>query len=233
MVAQGPLEAFVMVQIHAGQPARHRCVPGREATKQEMKTSRARRLFANLALLVLSFAAIGRAGAADFTVTAPEFAFIINGSNSPVLYLVRGRTYTFAVETTCDFHAFRINSPGVSNNVICSGVLAYTVPTNAANYYYDCFYHGQSMRGEIVTVESATPLPEVRIVSYVFTNTLVLRSTGTNTLNIFPEYKTDLNQSNWLALTVLTNRFLNGTNETIVSRPAGTNVFIRLRETVP
>ena len=172
------------------------------------------------------------AAAADFTVRTPGFAFTINGVNSPTLTLVRGRTYTFDVDTICGFHPFRVNSPGVDTSSLCFGLLTYVVPTNAANYYYDCTVHGQSLRGEILTVEGSS-LPLVRIVSYQFNSNIVLRSTGTNNLAIFPEYKTNLNQTNWFALTVQTNRFLNGTNETVCGRPPGSNVFIRLRETAP
>jgi hypothetical protein len=170
--------------------------------------------------------------AADFIVRTPGFAFTINNVNSPALTLVRGRTYTFDVNTACGFHPFRVNSPGVDTNNMCFGLLTYVVPTNNANYFYDCTIHGQALRGEIVTVEPP-PLPVVRIVGFDFTSNIVLRSTGTNTFSIFPEYKTNLNMTNWFALTVQTNRFLNGTNETICGRPAGNNLFIRLREVGP
>ena len=197
-------------------------------TRHNMKSLSVRLLF-KLAVLLVPLAA---APAADFTVRTPTFAFTINNVVSPTLTLVRGRTYTFDVDTICGFHPFRVNSPGVDASSLCFGLLTYVVPTNAANYYYDCSVHGQSLRGEILTV-APPPLPLVRIVSFNFTSNLVLRSTGTNNLTIFPEYKTNLNQTNWFALTVQTNRFLNGTNETICGRPPGSNVFIRLREVVP
>lgn len=202
-----------------------------------MKNSFARPLFklapATFAWL-LGLLLAAHAAAADFTVRTPTpaFFFVINGVTNATLTLVRGRTYTFDVDTICGFHPFRVNSPGVDTSSLCFGLLTYVVPTNAANYYYDCTVHGQSLRGEILTVEGSS-LPLVRIVSYQFNSNIVLRSTGTNNLAIFPEYKTNLNQTNWFALTVQTNRFLNGTNETVCGRPPGSNVFIRLRETVP
>src|SRR5881396_722690 len=74
--------------------------------------------------------------AADFTVTTPnaQFAFKINGVDHPTLTLVRGRTYSFAVNTTVGFHPFHIESAGVMNNDISTGTMTYTVPTNDANY---------------------------------------------------------------------------------------------------
>jgi hypothetical protein len=58
---------------------------------------------------------------------------------------------------------------------------------------------------------------------------IVLTSTGTNTWTVSPEFNTNLMATNWFALKVQTNRFLNGTNEVICGRPPGSEVFIRLR----
>jgi hypothetical protein len=163
----------------------------------------------------------------DFTVRTPDaqFAFQINGVNSPTLTLIRGRTYTFDVQTTAGFHPFHIASPGVDVNDIDSGTITYTVPTNAVNYFYNCKVHGDLMRGEIVT----TAPPTFRILSLAVSSNIVLTSTGTNTWTVNPEFNTNLLTTNWFALTVQTNRFLNGTNEVICGRPPGSNVFIRLR----
>src|SRR5438552_947200 len=64
---------------------------------------------ATLLVLALSVAA---ASAADFSVRTPnaQFAFQINGVDSPTLTLVRGQTYTFDVQTTVAFHPFHIES---------------------------------------------------------------------------------------------------------------------------
>ena len=99
--------------------------------------------------------------AADFTVTTPgsQFAFRINNEDSPTLLLLRGQTYTFDVTTTAGFHPFVVNSPGVVNNNISSGTLTYNVPTNAANYYYNCGFHGDLMRGEILTGDFLVTTP--------------------------------------------------------------------------
>ena len=171
--------------------------------------------------------------AQDFTVTTPgaQFAFQINGVNSPTLTLVRGQTYTFAVNTTDFFHPFHIESPGVVNNDITSGTITYTVPTNAANYFYDCTVHFTQMRGQIMTVAPPTPPPPptIQIVSISVGTNIMLTSTGTNTWSVLPEYTTNVTSTNWFALTVQTNRFANGINETICGKPPGDEVLIRIR----
>jgi plastocyanin len=171
------------------------------------------------------------ASGADFTVTTPnaQFSFRINGVDSPTLTLVRGRTYTFEIATTPGFHPFRIRSTGVVNNNISSGTVTYTVPLDAANYTYDCTLHGASMQGQILTIDPPTP-PVIRILGLSFElDRIVVRSLGTNSWTVNPEYSTNLSSTNWFALTVQTNRFANGTNETYCGRPQGDNVFIRIR----
>lgn len=168
---------------------------------------------------------------ADFNVTSPGSSFTINGAlNNPTLTLVRGRTYTFAVSTAAN-HPFQIMSPGTSvGNNTSSGTITYTVATNApatSSPGYRCSVHG--FNGTILAIDPPPP-PTVRIVGYTFGSNIILRSTGTNNYTIIPEFSTNLNNTNWFALTVQSNRFTNGTNETICGRPPGTNVFIRIRE---
>src|SRR5260370_42560658 len=80
--------------------------------------------------------------AADFSVTSPGFFYAINGNQpNPTITLVRGRTYTFAVNSS-SIHPFLINSPGVQNNNISQGNITYTVPTVASKYNYFCSIHG-------------------------------------------------------------------------------------------
>jgi len=163
--------------------------------------------------------------AADFSVTSPGSYYAISGSQpNPTLTLFRGEIYTFAI-TTGPTHPFRINSPAgtTTNNNISSGTITFRVPTNAANYSYVCSIHG--FGGTILTV----PRPTVRITKMDVGTNIVLRSTGTNNWILTPQFSTNLGSTNWFALTVQTNRFLNGTNETFCGRPPGTNVFIRVR----
>ena len=171
-------------------------------------------------------------GAADFNIAAPGFFFTTNGTavQNPTITLVRGRTYTFLVSTP-SFHPFQILSSGLTtNNNISSGTITYVVPTNApatTSPGYRCSIHNFS--GTILTIDPPTP-PTPQIVSYSFGPTLILRSApATNTFTVIPEFKTNLNFTNWVALTVLSNRFSNGTNETFCGQPAGTNLFIRVR----
>jgi hypothetical protein len=168
----------------------------------------------------------------DFIVTTPndQFQFNINGTNSPNLTLVRGQTYKFSVRTSPGFHPFHIESSGVDTNDIDIGVITYTVPMDDTNYYYNCFFHGDQMRGEIFTVPPSSPTPPtITILSLVVSNNLVLTSTGTNNWSVNPEFSTNVSSGNWFALTVQTNRFSNGTNETICGKPPGDAVFIRIR----
>ena len=159
-----------------------------------------------------------RVSAADFTVTTPSAYpafFSINasaGSSSPTLTLVRGQTYTFSVNTLPGpyGHPFFINSPGVVNNNISLGTITYTVPTVASNYNYLCPIHLFGAR--ILTVDP--PAPTIRIVNLSVGTDIVLKSTGTNNWTLTPQYSTNLGTTNWFALTVHSNRFNNGTNET-------------------
>jgi len=166
--------------------------------------------------------------AADFTVTSPGFFYAINGNQpNPTLTLVRGQTYTFAINTD-SIHPFEILSPGVLNNNISQGIITYTVPTVASNYNYICSIH--LFGAQIITVApTPPPPPTIRILSLAVSSNVVLRSTGTNGWSVNPEFSTNLTTTNWFALSVLSNNFQKGINETICGRPPGTNVFIRIR----
>ena len=169
-----------------------------------------------------------RVVASDFSVTTPggAFAYTINGAGSnPTLTLIRGATYTFAVNSD-SFHPFQVLSGGAVNNNTSSGTVTYTVPNVASNYIYWCSIH--HFGGTIVTVAPPAP-PAIKILSLLVNSNLTLRSTGTNTWSVIPEYKTNLSTTNWFALTVQTNRFLTGTNETICGKPPGSPILIRIR----
>ena len=167
---------------------------------------------------------VGPGFAADFTVNSPGSFYSINGmSPNPTITVVRGELYTFSVATSST-HPFRLlNTTGVTNNNISSGTISWRVPTNAMDYRYECSLHHFS--GAILTI----PPPTVRIVGLGVGANLVVRSTGTNNWTLTPQFSTNLGTSNWSALTVQSNRFLNGTNETFCGRPPGTNVFIRIK----
>jgi hypothetical protein len=142
-----------------------------------------------------------------------------------VLTVERGKTYTFDINTAVG-HPFQIRSAGVSNNNISSGTITWMVPLAETNYHYRCSIHG--FGNQITTVPSAPP-PTIRIVSFSISTNITLFSTGTDTWSVLPEFNTNLAVTNWYALTVQTNRFSSGTNETICGRPPGDQIFIRVR----
>lgn len=169
---------------------------------------------------------LARASAADFAVTmAGGSAYAFNGTGSnPTITLIRGQTYTFSVSTP-GIHPFRIVNPpagSTTGNDTSSGTITFRVPTNAVNYTYDCSIH--RFGGQIVTI----PPPTIRIVELLDGESVVVKSTGTNNWILAPQYSTNLSTTNWYALTVQSNRFVNGTNETFCGRPPGTNVFFRV-----
>lgn len=189
-----------------------------------------------ISLTLVGFGVIGRA--ADFNITSPGFFFSINGTNSsgnPTLVLVRGRTYTFSLGTS-GIHPFRIATtvggatpPGVTgNNGSSTGTITFAVPINATDCVYYCTVHFFS--GSIVMVDPPPP-PTINIVGLKVGTNLTVTSTlaSTNGWTITPEFSTNLLGSNWAALTVQSNKFVNGTNEAICGRPGATNVFVRIR----
>ena len=188
--------------------------------------------FAGVWVVVCLFMGYERVSAADFTVTSPGALYQINNVQpNPTLTLVRGETYTFAVNTTPGpfGHPFQILSPAgtpavtATNNNITLGTITFRVPTNAVNYSYRCSIH-TFITGQIVTI----PPPTFRIVNLNVGQNVVLKTTGTN-WNLTPQYSTNLGGTNWFALTVQSNRYINGTNETFCGRPPVSNAFIRVR----
>jgi hypothetical protein len=175
--------------------------------------------------LLWLFVGVQEIAAADFNITSPGYYYAINGTSpNPMLTLVRGETYTFSIATS-SLHPFRINSPAetTTGNNTSSGTITFKVPTNEVNYSYQCSIH--LFGNTILTI----PPPSIRIVKMDLGANLVLRSTGTNNWTLKPQFSTNLGRTNWFALTVQSNRFSNGTNETFCGRPAGSNVFIRIR----
>ncbi len=177
--------------------------------------------------------------AADFTVTTPndQFAFNINGvSPNPDITLVRGKKYTFAVDTS-GFHPFAFSyqqngapttetPAGVTNNNINSGTITFDVPMDATNCVYYCVVH--FFMGNVIIVDPPAS-PRFEILGLNMGASLVVTSTGTNNWTPFPEFSTNLSGTNWYSLTVQSNRFADGTNETFCGRPPGDAVFIRIR----
>jgi alpha-tubulin suppressor-like RCC1 family protein len=116
----------------------------------------------------LSSAVAASASAQDFNVTAPTFAYTINGAVNPPLTLERGRTYRFAINVASN-HPFYIQSQsggtwsdynsGVTGNGITNGTLTFAVPSNAPNQLrYICGFHA-SMTNTITVTSPALKSP--------------------------------------------------------------------------
>lgn len=180
------------------------------------------------------------------TVTAADFSVVNNGSGSysinslsnPGLTLHRGTTYTFQINA--NNHPFWIKTvqgngnrngyaAGVANNGVQVGILTLVLPTNApSTLYYNC-ENDTPMTGVITVINPPVP-PAPRILDLAVGTNLNLRFIGSNTFSYFPEYKTNLANTNWFALTVTkTNATQNGTNDVICGKPPGNTVFIRIR----
>jgi hypothetical protein len=194
------------------------------------------KLSAWLGVFILSGAVVR---ATDFTVTASgTSAYVIGGVNNPGLTLQRGKTYTFAINSG-GAHPFWIKTiqgsgsgngynAGVATNGLTSGTLTLVLPTNAPNtLFYNCGNHSP-MTGTISIINPPTP-PAFALGGLTVSNRVVLRHAGTNTFTYTPEFTTNLITTNWFALTVQSNRFLNGTNEIFCGLPSGSNVFFRVR----
>jgi len=87
--------------------------------------------------------------AADFSITSPGFHYNVNGTEpNPTLFLVRGQTYTFDINTDpshpvqiSDANGFAYND-GVDNNNIFDGVITFTVPMSGpSTLAYLCSIH--------------------------------------------------------------------------------------------
>jgi hypothetical protein len=183
--------------------------------------------------------------AADFNVTTPnnQFSYLINGmNNNPTITLVRGSTYTFAINTAGD-HPFAIATqvnqgapPGVSGaNGSSSGTITFKVPANAPDCIYYCTIHKFSgnihMINPVTTPPPPASPPTVNIVGITVGQNILLKTAQatTNGFQFIPEANANLASTNWFALTVQSNRFSNGTNEIFCGKPEGTNLFLRVR----
>lgn len=184
---------------------------------------------------------------ADFNVTAAfaDSFYRFNGSgiDNPAITLTCGLTYTFDIDTT-SAHPFQIvldnntgesYDDGVVNNNISSGRITFTVPTNApSTLYYICSAHGFGGTINIVN-PPPPPLANVRVFSIsIGSNSVTLKSKGTNGWITVPEFSSNLLSDSWAAVPNFTNVFANGTNTTSFNRLepiCGPNVFLRIRNT--
>lgn len=193
-----------------------------------------------LAALTLGFGLTRHSLAAppDFIIETPgsQFNYRVNGvDGNPTITLLRGHTYTFLVTNTASFHPvffgdspFGNPLPGVTGDDTSHGLITYEVPADALDGVYYCGFHG--FNGQLKVVDPVT-VPDIQIVGLTVDTNLTLTSavSTTNGWSFIPEFKTNVVATNWFALTVQTNRFLDGTNEAICGKPFGDTIFIRLR----
>lgn len=102
-----------------------------------------------------------------FNVTAITGAYVVNGTNDPILSMYRGQTYTFNINagghpfyiqtTSAPYNSGNVYNNGVTGNGTQNGTLTFVVPVNAPNtLYYVCQYHS-SMGNQINITDDPNP----------------------------------------------------------------------------
>jgi len=191
----------------------------------------------------------------NFTVTTPgsEFEFVVNGVSSGQaaqdanvddslnFTLNAGATYIFSMNTAsvhpvdiCTNSTTASHYKGASAQATSSGTVTVTIPPT--NYpptlYYICNIH--TFYG-VITVAPPKPPPAATILkTSVSTNIVLTFSGGTNTIQLIPQYRSNLVSGAWLAVPGYTNTFSgNGTNTSSFSRLdaiCGPTVFLRISQ---
>jgi hypothetical protein len=189
-------------------------------------------------------------------VTTPgeEYEFVVNGAssggtpqyanvdNSLNFSLNAGAKYIFSMNTSSEHPVDICTQPnvssyysGASSQIVNSGTVTLTIP--ATNYpktlYYICDNH---MFYGIITVNPPQPPPSATIVNASVTTDIVLTfSGGTNTIQLTPQFNSNLVSGAWLPVPKYTNNYSgNGTNTTSFERLdaiCGPNVFLRISQT--
>ena len=152
-----------------------------------------------------------------------------------------GATYIFSMNTASIHPVDICTNPdttsfysGASAQTIHSGSVTLTIP--ATNYpttlYYICDNH---LFYGIITVAPPQPPPSAVILQSSVTSNIVLTfSGGTNTIQLTPQFSSNLFNGPWLPVPAYTNTFSgNGTNTTSFSRLdaiCGPDVFLRISQ---
>jgi hypothetical protein len=191
----------------------------------------------------------------NYTVTTPgnNFEFSVNGASSGQtaqdanvddslnFTLNAGATYIFSMNTAsihpvdiCTNSNTSSHYVGASAQAVSSGTVTVTIP--ATNYpttlYYICNIH--TFYG-IITVNPPQPPPTANILNTSVTTNIVLTfSGGTNTIQLIPQFSSNLVSGAWLPVPSYTNTFSgNGTNTTSFNRLdaiCGPDVFLRISQ---
>lgn len=191
----------------------------------------------------------------NYTVTTPgsEFEFVVNDQSSgqPPQFanvddslnftLNAGATYIFNMNTAsihpvdiCTNSNTSAHYVGASAQAVSSGIITVTIPaTNyPTNLYYICNFH--TFYG-IITVAPPIPPPTATILQTSVTTNIVLTfSGGTNTIQLIPQFRSNLVSGAWLPVPGYTNTFSgNGTNTTSFERLdaiCGPAVYLRISQ---
>lgn len=171
-------------------------------------------------------------------VNSGASAYVINGVSNPDLFLVKGFTYTFNINASG--HPFWIKTiqgagtdnafnDGVTGNGTSLGTVQFSVPTNApSQLFYNCQFHSP-MTGTL----NITNPPVVRVTGIAVDNQINLISTGTDSLNLYVDSRTNLVAGIWDAVDIASNIYLQGTNTTFINPPTKPAEFFRVRQALP
>jgi hypothetical protein len=191
----------------------------------------------------------------NYSVTTPgnEFEFVVNGASSGKtaqdantndslnFSLDAGATYIFSMNTAsihpvdiCTAPNTSSHYSGASSQAVSSGTVTLTIPATGypTNLYYICNIH--TFYG-IITVNPPQPPPPATILKASVTTNIVLTfSGGTNTIQLIPQFSSNLLYGPWLPVPSYTNTFSgNGTNTTSFGRldaVCGPDVFLRISQ---
>lgn len=222
-------------------------------------TSFPRQLLRSFFALGLFLAKLGHAqvvvSPANYAITTPnnQFEFQVNGVNTASnmvsgtddslnFSLNAGATYIFSVNTA-SFHPMDIctnattstHYSGASAQAVSSGTVTLTIPpTNfPSKLYYICNVH--SFYG-IITVNPPQPPPTANITGIRVTTNIVLTfSGGTNTIQLVPQFSSNLTKNVWLPVPQYTNTYSGtGANNTTsfgrLDAVCGPDVFVRVSQ---
>ncbi|MEO7917418.1 MAG: hypothetical protein ABIR16_07210 [Dokdonella sp.] len=130
-----------------------------------------------LALLIGSSLAYAGTPNSNTVVNNGMSSWTVNGQTNPSLTLVRGQTYTFAMQSVSSVHPFNINTinttgsanqynNGVTNNgATGTQTLTFVVPANAPDVlHYNCGNHA-AMNGSIAVVDAGDPPISMNVVN--------------------------------------------------------------------
>ena len=192
----------------------------------------------------------------NYVVTTPgsQFSYVVNGQSSPSAALGSGHDsldfslnagakYIFEMNSALNFHPVNVcTNPviaatysGLSQQSTSGGtIVTLTIPpTNyPTTLYYICAVHG--FYGQI-TINPPQPPPVANILNTaVSTNIVLTFSGGTNTIQLIPQFSSNLVSGAWLPVPGYTNTFSGGvTNTTSFNRLdaiCGPNVFLRISQ---